>query len=309
MIFKRYRDYHDRFRGNIDQVHFTIALDKIVLNMYEQDQLDIIYPYFNASFQEARRLIQRHPDEYFSMPDPNTYSLAFDTTRPPFDDPKVRLPMVLAIDRETLANRHTQGLDFPARGGMVPPGVAGHLPGIALPYNPELAREKLSQAGYPGGEGFPPVEGSCFAYSGNREIGEYLIAQWKSVLGIDVSFDFLESFVSDDYYVRRPPNLWLRGWSADYLDPDSFLRYSQWRIQSGWHNDHYQALVEGARRTSDQLERLAMYRQAEQILLEETPVVPINYGRLHILIKPWLPGLPASMITGNILKDVIIEPH
>jgi ABC-type oligopeptide transport system substrate-binding subunit len=54
---------------------------------------------------------------------------------------------------------------------------------------------------------------------------------------------------------------------------------------------------------------MAMYRQAEQILVEEAPVVPISYDRLHILVKPWLPALPASMINGNILKDIIIEPH
>jgi oligopeptide transport system substrate-binding protein len=217
--------------------------------------------------------------------------------------------MVMAIDRETLANRHTQGLDFPASGGMVPPGVAGHVPGIALPYDPEAAREKLAQAGYPGKEDFPPVVGTCYAYGGNRQIVGYLVAQWRSILGVEATFDYVEAMLSDDYYTIRPPHLWLRGWSADYLDPDSFLRYGHWRLHSGWDNDQYQALVETARRMADQQERMAMYRQAEQLLLEEAPVVPINYGRLHVLIKPWLPGLPASMITGNILKDVIIEPH
>ena len=97
--------------------------------------------------------------------------------------------------------------------------------------------------------------------------------------------------------------------NADYLDPDSFLRYAHWRAQSGWRNEQYHELVEEARRIPDQQERMTLYRQAEQMLLEETPAVPLYYGRIHVMIKPWLPGLPSSMITGNILKDIIIEPH
>ncbi len=309
IVLEKYGDYHVPFRGNVDQVQFTIVQESTVPEMYENDEIDIAYPYFSAPFQEALRLIQRHADEYISRPDPHTQYLAFDTTRSPLNDPRVRLAMVMAIDRKTLANRHTQGLDFPAVGGMVPPGVAGHAPGIALPYDPAAAREKLAQAGYPDGKGLPLLQGTCYAHGHSRHIADYLIAQWKSVLGIDVSFDYLKTFVQEEYYADKPPDFYLRGWSADYLDPDSFLRYSHWQPESGWVNEQFQTLVEGARRTADQGERLAMYRRAEQILVEEAPVIPINYGRLHILIKPWLNGLPASMITGNILKDIIIEPH
>jgi ABC-type oligopeptide transport system substrate-binding subunit len=54
---------------------------------------------------------------------------------------------------------------------------------------------------------------------------------------------------------------------------------------------------------------MAMYRQAEQILVEEVPVVPLTYGREHVLVKPWLQALPTSVINGIILKDIVIEPH
>ena len=52
-----------------------------------------------------------------------------------------------------------------------------------------------------------------------------------------------------------------------------------------------------------------MYRQAEQILVEEAPILPLAYGRKHVLIKPWVQSLPASGVNGNILKDIVIEPH
>ena len=309
MIFQRNVKYHGRFKGNLNEVHFTIAVGEVGLDLYDQDQLDILYPYGHTILQEARRIIQRHPDEYISMPEPITRYLAFDTTRAPFDDPRVRLAMVFAIDRVYMANRQAQGLIFPAGGGMVPPGVAGHVQGLALPYSPETARKKLAEAGFPGGEGIPPLNGTCFGFGAAKELTDYLVAQWKTILGIDSTFDLLDFTVTDDHYEKNPPHMWLRGWSADYLDPDSFLRYGKWRPQSGWHNEKYQALVENARRTADQQERMVMYQQAEQMIKEEAPIIPLYYGRNHLLIKPWLHGLPASMITGNILKDIIIEPH
>jgi oligopeptide transport system substrate-binding protein len=278
--------------------------------MYEQDELDILYPYYHLSFQDARRVIQRHPDDYISGPNPMTTYLAFNVRKPPFDDPQVRRALILAMDRETLANRLTQGLDFPAGGGLVPPRVAGHIPGIGLPYDPPLARQTLAEAGYPGGEGLPLIEGICPLVGGLPLISENLTAGWKANLGLQVSFEHSESFDElNDRLESDPPNLWLRGWLADYPDPDSFLRYGSWLRHSGWHNEQYETLVQDARRIADQGQRMAMYRQAELFLVEEAPVVPVSYDRLHILVKPWLPGLPASIINGNILKDIIIEPH
>jgi ABC-type oligopeptide transport system substrate-binding subunit/serine/threonine protein kinase len=309
MVFERYEAYHGRFGGNLSRVEFTVEPGEAALEMYERDELDIIGPYGHLSIADAKRAVQLHPDEYISEPGALTFFLGFDTTRPPFDDVKVRQALVLAMDREALANQVAMGTTFPATGGMTPPGVVGHAPGIALPHDPDLARMRLAEAGYPGGAGLPVVEGATLEFGGPRLMIEHLADQWGRILGLHFSIGYREIGVFFDYIDRVRPDFWLGGWAADYPDPDSFLRYSRWLPGSGWRNERYESLVQDARHMADHGQRMALYRQAEQILVDEAPVAPINYGRGHVLIKPWLPGLPSSIITGNILKDIVIEPH
>jgi oligopeptide transport system substrate-binding protein len=103
--------------------------------------------------------------------------------------------------------------------------------------------------------------------------------------------------------------MWLLRWMADYLDPDSFLRASHWRVLCPWQDEAYDQLVEGARRLTDQEERVKMYQQADRILAEEAPLLLLYYGRFHLLVKPWVKNYPPSTFTPWLWKDVIIEPH
>jgi ABC-type oligopeptide transport system substrate-binding subunit len=52
-----------------------------------------------------------------------------------------------------------------------------------------------------------------------------------------------------------------------------------------------------------------MYHQAERIIAEEVPAVPIAYGRSHLLIKPWISVLPISIVNGPILREIVIDQH
>ena len=59
----------------------------------------------------------------------------------------------------------------------------------------------------------------------------------------------------------------------------------------------------------DQWERMRLYGQADRILVEEALVLPLVYGRFHLLVKPWVSKLPTSALKRWFCKDVIIEPH
>ena len=103
--------------------------------------------------------------------------------------------------------------------------------------------------------------------------------------------------------------MWHMGWVTDYPDPDSFLRASAWRVRTRWQNEAFDALVERARRVTHQEERMKMYRKADRTLVEEAPIVPLSYGRIHRLVKPWVRKLPISPMGVSSWKDVIVEPH
>jgi oligopeptide transport system substrate-binding protein len=240
---------------------------------------------------------------------PITVYLAFGTRQAPFDDPRVRAALALAFDRDLLVSQATKGTLFPATGGFVSPGVPGHVPGISLPYDPELARSKLAEAGYPDGQGFPAVSFLVMPIFDGTELFDRITDQWRQVLGISISTELI---TFDDLVVRlnteRLP-MWFSGWSVDYPDPDSFLRLAAWIQYGGWRHAEYESLIQDARGLNVQAQRMAMYRQAERILAEEAPIIPLSYARFHALMKPWVRTLPQTLPGNFIFKDAIIDPH
>ncbi len=111
------------------------------------------------------------------------------------------------------------------------------------------------------------------------------------------------------YTWKRALIQFLYGWVADYPDPDNFLCVSPvWR-RTHWQNPLYAAPVEQARHITSQEERLQMYRRADRLLIEEAVVLPLTYGQIHLLVKPWVKRLPISPLLLWYWKDAVIEAH
>jgi oligopeptide transport system substrate-binding protein len=273
--------------------------------MYEADRLDVLNLWALPT-PEMDHVRQLHAGEYVSAPDLQTTYIGFDVSRPPFDDPWVRRAFVLAVDRETLADVALGGYDFPATGGFIPPGMPGHSPGIGLPYDPSHAQQLLADAGYPGGRGFPDVD----ALTGRDYRGlEFVQAQWRENLGVEITWERTDWATFLDRLAEIPPHLYDIAWVADYPDPDNFLRVSPIRRQTRWENEAFDRLVEEARRVTDQGERMRLCGRADRILVEEAPIIPLNYCRSHLLVKPWVSKYPASKTPAWRFEHVVIEPH
>ncbi|MFC2037855.1 ABC transporter substrate-binding protein [Chloroflexota bacterium] len=307
MILERYPAYHGRFEGNLQRVELSLRADLTAgLGAYEADALDALdITFFSPA--ELDRARQRHAGEYVSAPRPSTLYIAFDLTRPPFDDTRVRRAFALATHREELVNVVLKGSHSAATGGFVPPGMPGHSAGIGLPYDAEGARRLLAEAGYPGGEGFPQVQAEL--YRGLESQGDYLRTQWREVLGVDITWEALEFADFLDRLRGRQPDIWIVGWWAKYPDPDHFLRAGPDPKRTGWRNQVFDRLVEEARMVTDQEERLKLYAEAERILVEEAAIIPLIHWRWHRLVKPWVKRFPSSGIYLPAWKHVIIEPH
>jgi ABC-type oligopeptide transport system substrate-binding subunit len=106
----------------------------------------------------------------------------------------------------------------------------------------------------------------------------------------------------------NPPHLNLMGWIPDYPDPDTYLRVAVQR-HTAWRQERYLSLVEQARRVVDPQQRMVLYAQAEQIMAEQVPLLPLSYARQHLLVKPWVRRYPCSATGAFFWKDVVIEPH
>lgn len=171
------------------------------------------------------------------------------------------------------------------------------------------ARRLMAEAGYPGGRGFPVAE-ALMSSQENESLSKHLRAQWQENLGVEITWQPMEHGAWVERVLREPPSISFGRWYADYPDPDNFPRISTALWLPGWQNEAYDGLVvEGARRVMDQEERMRMYQQADRILVEEAPILPLVYARLHLLVKPWVRKYPTSPMKAWFWKDVIIEPH
>jgi oligopeptide transport system substrate-binding protein len=306
MTLVRNPDYAGRFRGNLECVELLLSDPEpaISLEMYERDKLDVV----DVTALEVDRMRQLYAGEYRRFPQLATAYLQFDVSRPPFDDVRVRQAFVLATDREELVKAARPNC-FPATGGFVPPGMPGHVSGTGLPPNLQRARRLLAEAGYPNGQGFPVVE--CVARPDQADLGETLQAQWADSLGINITWETVEWQTILARLGEQVPHLLIMGWMSDYPDPDNFLRARIDHIQhqSGWSRDAYDLLVKQAQRSLDQRERIKLYGEAEQILAQDAPIMPLFHTSVRLLVKPWVTRYPTTGLREWFFKDVIIRPH
>ena len=314
LALERNPHYHGAAAGNVQQVQLTFVHapeSPLPLEMYEAGlsdvlQLDVGLQLMSSAPKETVRIRQSHAAEYVSLPSVSTHFLVFDVARSPFDDPRVRKALALALDWERLVEGRWRGNLLPPTGGLVPPGMPGYAPGIALPYDPGLARELLAKAGYPEGAGFPAVD--MLVYFPWPEFWGALVGQWNDNLGVAIRWNIPGWGEYLDRVLDAPPHIFHMGWGGDYPDPDSYLRVAL-QLLSAWGHQSYLDAIEQARRTLNQTERLALYAQAQRILAEEVPVLPLGYEGSHLLIKPWVKRYPISALSQMFWEDAILEPH
>ncbi len=279
-----------------DNVHFNtidimaVQSETTALNMYLTGQLDRVTQVPATITPEL--LAQNRPDfqptAFFG-----TYYYRCNTTRPPMDNPLVRQALSMAIDRREVVEKVTKAGQTPSL-SFVPPGVAGYARATCQGFNPQEARRLLAEAGYAGGRGFS----STFEimYNTNevhKAVAELIQSQWKKHLGIDVKLQnqewavFLSNSRQKKYWVARA------AWIGDYIDPNTFLDMfvtDGANNQTGWSNKRYDRLIEDAAREPDAGKRLTTLHDAERILMDELPVIPIYNYVTTSMVRPYLKG-------------------
>lgn len=241
-----------------------------------------------------------------------TYYYRFNVKSPQFKDPRVRRAMNLAIDREAIVRRITKGGEIPAY-TFTPPDTMGYTAPSDLRFDPEEARRLLTEAGYPDGLGFPVTELLYNTSEGHQKIAVALQQMWKKNLNIEIGLNnqdwkvFLSSVNLGQYSLSRA------GWIGDYVDPNTFL--DMWvsgggNNQTGWSNSRYDEIVlKLAPAASTQGKRYRLLQEAESILLDELPVIPLYIYTSKSLIQPSVHGVYGNLLDYIAYKYVWLSEH
>jgi ABC-type transport system substrate-binding protein len=204
--------------------------------------------------------------------------VGFDTTRPPFDDVRVRQAFGKAVDWRRIVELADIGGATPAT-SMVPPGIPGRSAKDFLPiHDPDAARELLAAAGFPGGRGFPKVT----FVDPNGAYSQAILADLQRELGITLA---TESMDFTPYFARLaadPPQMWSLDWVADYPGQNDFLGVLLGTGRSTnygrWSSDEFDAAITKAGETTDSTAASAAFEQALGIVQRDVPVIPVSYA-------------------------------
>ncbi|MGH7975847.1 MAG: peptide ABC transporter substrate-binding protein [Limisphaerales bacterium] len=260
-----------------------ISSPDAALNLYLSGQADIIWDKHLIPSELLDVLLKRpdfHRFNYLA-----TSYITLNVTRKPFNDPRVRKALALAIDKKRIVEKITKGGEQVAS-HFVPNGTANYTSPDGLRYNPELAKKLLAEAGYPGGKGFPRFEYLFPGAAGSggksdEDIAVELQQMWRDTLGIHMELRQLEWKVYLDAESHLNFDIAGSAWIGDYDDANTFLDLftsDNGNNHTGWKSARYDSLIQQANEETDLKKREKLFQQAETILIhDKMPIIPLYF--------------------------------
>jgi oligopeptide transport system substrate-binding protein len=290
VVLEKSPTYYDRAKVALNAIHF-----------YPTDNIDAEERAFRAGQLHktwALPLSKVLPLQREKSPalriDPflETYFFRVNVRRAPLNDVRIRRALSLTIDRDTLAGKVLPGGRQPAP-TFISPLLVGYTPPVRKAYDPAAARQLLTDAGFPGGVGLPPIE---LTYNNSeilRLVGEAIQQMWRRELGIDVQLSNQEKKVVFANRRAGAYQILLSSWTADYLDATTYLDI--WLSDSGnnhtgWADLAYDALLARANTLADPAARATILAEAETRLLDAAPIIPVYFNTNVYLLSPSVKG-------------------
>jgi oligopeptide transport system substrate-binding protein len=312
---KRNEYYWDDKKTTINEViYYSIENQASELKRYRANELDITeaLPYNQLTWIE-----QNLGDELIIAPYLGSYYFGFNLQRPPFKDQlKLRKALTLAVDRDILVERITGAGEIPAYAWV--PAINDYVSPVPEwsrwtqdERNAE-ARRLYNEAGY--SEDQPlSVEILYNTNENHKRVSVAIASMWKQVLGVKTRLLNQEwkVFLSTRK-AKDATEVFRAGWIGDYNDPFTFaqLMYSGNELNdSGYSNPAYDDLLARAALTVDSGERASLMTEAEDILLQDFPIMPLYFYVSKHLVKPWVGGYQSNIMDHHYSKNFYILKH
>jgi peptide/nickel transport system substrate-binding protein/oligopeptide transport system substrate-binding protein len=294
--------------ANSDHFDGPPKISRLVYRVFPGDQRDAMYDEFLKGHLEdapvppradRRALASGGNHIYVKRPMISLRFYGFNTRVKPLDDRRVRQAIVYAIDRESIIQNVFFGQYTFAR-GILPPGMLGYNPNVAgYPVDRQKARDLLAEAGYPGGRGLPTIT----IWSGTKRddiLREHdQIKKALAAVGIAAEFQYLTNWPAFSKMVDdgKAP-VFLYAWYADVPDPDNFLaklfHSRATRNMFGYANPVVDDMLTSARAATDLARRVEGYRKAEQLILDDAPIVPVFHHTYERLFQPYVKSVEVN---------------
>ena len=339
IILKKNHNYYlcDKF-GNklpyLDGIKYSfISEKKSELLEFKSGNLDMLYRLpieYSHELMGDLEKAKEHQNDFQILSSPSLYTsyIGFNCSSPLFSKKEVRLAFNYAIDRHKIADYTIQGDCSAADYGMVPYNESFKKDGYDFSglrgYKLDIAKAKayLKTAGYPDGKGFPKITLEINNGGGDKNILVATVIQkmLKEHLNIDMDITFVSLNEHFERVASGKVDLFSFSWIADYPAPETFLtlfygKHLPLKITDNsyintfrFKNSRFDSLFLASYSISDKTNRYKLLSQAEQIVLDESPFMPIFYQENFRLEQANVRNFPENVLNYMDLTEVYLIP-
>jgi len=295
LILERSQIYYGE-SAKLEQVVYFLS--GVPMALYEKGEIDVTLV-STIYIDQVRDETNPFHLELAVTPELSLYYIGFNTAQPPFDDVNVCRAFCHAVDKEHIAEVILRDMVNEAD-GILPPGMPGYNEALeGLDYDVRKAIELIADSKYGDVSNLPPITLTVEGYG--NSIPSYLgaiIQEWQQNLGVEISVRQLEPENFLYNLKQEKDEMFILGWIADYPDPHNFLDILFYTGSENnifeYSNSGLDALLDQAAIEQNGAARLAMYQQAEQLIVNDAPCLPLFHGANYILVEPYVKGYELS---------------
>ncbi len=296
--------------ARINQIVFHL-LSGIPISLYETGQIDVA-PVYKDNIERVTDKKGPFYKELAVFPELSLFYIGFNTQKPPFDDVNIRQAFQHAVNKERIIELTFKGTVTKAD-GIIPPGMPGHNESLSgFDYDIAKAKNLIARSKYGSVANLPPITVTTSGWGGNisENLGA-IIQEWRLNLGVEVTVRQIEPEIFLYYLREEADEMFMLGWVADYPDPQNFLD-NLFHTKSTYNTSNYSnpdvdALLDKAAIESNESARLNLYQQAEKIILNEAPCLPLWFSTNYVLVKPYVKNYKLNAMGVPLLSQAYIE--
>ncbi len=297
MVYER----NDNWRKG--KVQFK-TLTKVMINesavafaAYRNNELDMA-----AVAAPDLRTVESDPElksQVVDTPGSCTFYYGFNVRRPPFDDPNIRMAFAKSFDRQAFITDVQKIGKAAVSGGFIPPGFPGYDESDTVQkFDVAAAKDLLAKGSDASKAGLTDLKYTYAQSAVNQTRAEWVQAQWKTNLGVNVTLDPVQSTAYSALFKKGKdsPQLFLLGWCADFPDPQNW-HSTVWATggvsaaRTGYSSAQFDKLTGDADKEPDATKRADLYKQAGQLLSKDAAAAWIWYDAGKRVQKPWIKGI------------------
>jgi len=302
---KRNPYYWDAANVKLNEIHFYPTN-----NLLQEEKMFRVGQLHKTEFLPSSKVdAYKNSPEYINFDYYGVYFYSLNIKVKPLDDVRVRKALAYSIDRELLTKNVLRGGQTPAF-HYTPDDPYGYKASANMVYDVSLAKKLLADAGFPDGKGFPSLRLVYNTNSDHLKVALAVQQMWKKNLGINITLQNFEWKVYLSEREQKNFDIIRRADIGDVLDPATFLKSlksSDSQNETNWGSARYDELIESATKQKDNIERFKYFQEADQILVDEVPLIPIYFYKTNNLLSPSVKGYYNNIMDYHPYKYVYLD--